>query len=41
MASRLIADQFPQWVGLPIRPADHPGWDDIIFRLGDHMSVRR
>src|SRR5260370_34527714 len=40
LASRLVADQFPQWADLPIRPVDLAGWDNITFRLGDDMSVR-
>jgi aminoglycoside phosphotransferase (APT) family kinase protein len=37
---RLIADQFPQWAGLPVWPVDADGWDNATFRLGDTMSVR-
>jgi aminoglycoside phosphotransferase (APT) family kinase protein len=40
LASRLVAAQFPQWAGLPVRPVDLKGHDNITFRLGDHMSVR-
>ncbi len=40
LASRLVADQFPQWADLPIRPVDLAGWDNVTFRLGDDMSVR-
>jgi len=40
LASRLIAAQFPQWAGLPVRPVDPGGWDNVTFRLGPDMSVR-
>lgn len=37
---RLIADQFPSWSHLPIRPVDPGGWDNRTFHLGETMSVR-
>ena len=37
---RLVAGQFPQWAGLPVRPVAVSGWDNQTFRLGDDMSVR-
>jgi aminoglycoside phosphotransferase (APT) family kinase protein len=37
---RLIADQFPQWAGLPVRPVADGGWDNRTFHLGSRMSVR-
>ena len=40
LVSRLVATQFPQWAGLPVRPVDADGWDNATFRLGEHMSVR-
>ena len=40
LVSRLIASQFPQWAGLPVRPVDVDGWDNATFRLGERMSVR-
>lgn len=40
LVRRLIADQFPQWSHLPVRPVDHSGWDNRTFRLGDELSVR-
>lgn len=36
----LIAEQFPQWAGLPIQPVALDGWDNTTFRLGHDMSVR-
>jgi aminoglycoside phosphotransferase (APT) family kinase protein len=38
--SRLVADQFPQWAGLPVRPVANGGWDNWTFHLGSEMSVR-
>ncbi|HYS32109.1 MAG TPA: aminoglycoside phosphotransferase family protein [Streptosporangiaceae bacterium] len=40
LVSRLIAAQFPQWAGLPVRPVELDGWDNTTFRLGEDMSVR-
>jgi len=40
LVSRLIAEQFPQWAGLPVRPVAADGWDNATFRLGEAMSVR-
>ncbi|RIQ18334.1 aminoglycoside phosphotransferase family protein [Jiangella rhizosphaerae] len=36
----LIADQFPQWARLPVRPVELQGVDNRTFRLGDELSVR-
>jgi len=40
MVSWLIADQFPQWAGLPIQPVEAGGVDNTTFRLSQAMSVR-
>jgi aminoglycoside phosphotransferase (APT) family kinase protein len=40
LAAELIAAQFPQWAGRPVRRVEHDGWDNWTFRLGDDMSVR-
>jgi len=40
LVSRLVAAQFPQWAGLPVRPVDADGWDNATFRLGEGMLVR-
>jgi aminoglycoside phosphotransferase (APT) family kinase protein len=40
VAARLVAGQFPQWAGLPVRPVTLDGWDNITFRLGDELSIR-
>jgi aminoglycoside phosphotransferase (APT) family kinase protein len=37
---RLIADQFPRWAGLPVRPVAQGGWDNFTFHLGDTMVTR-
>ncbi|QIG41084.1 aminoglycoside phosphotransferase family protein [Microbacterium sp. 4R-513] len=36
----LIAEQFPEWAGLPVRPVEPGGNDHRTFRLGDDLSVR-
>lgn len=36
----LIAEQFPEWAGLDVRPVANGGWDNRTFHLGDTMSVR-
>ena len=40
LAGRLIAAQFPQWAGLPLRPVPSGGTDNAIYRLGDSLAVR-
>ncbi|HEU5097552.1 MAG TPA: phosphotransferase [Roseiflexaceae bacterium] len=35
----LLADQHPDLVHLPLREID-AGWDNAMFRLGDHLAVR-
>ncbi|MGC5019171.1 aminoglycoside phosphotransferase family protein [Micromonospora sp. DT47] len=40
LVRRLIADQFPRWADLPVRPVDAGGWDNRTFHLGDDMTVR-
>ena len=37
---RLIAEQFPQWKSLPIRPGAKSGHDNRTFHLGSRMTVR-
>lgn len=36
----LVAEQFPQWAHLPVRPVALSGWDNYTFHLGDRMKVR-
>ena len=40
LAARLVADQFPQWAGLPVRPVRLNGYDNVTFRLGEELSIR-
>src|SRR4030095_1290690 len=40
LAAQLVASQFPQWAGLPIRPVKKNGWDNTTFRLGNDLSLR-
>lgn len=40
IVERLVAEQFPQWAHLRIRPVDRSGWDNRTFHLGDQMTVR-
>jgi aminoglycoside phosphotransferase (APT) family kinase protein len=40
LVEALIAEQFPQWAGLAIRPVAQSGWDNKTFHLGDEMLVR-
>jgi aminoglycoside phosphotransferase (APT) family kinase protein len=39
LARRLVASQFPQWAGLPVRPVG-AGWDNRTFRLGEDLLAR-
>jgi aminoglycoside phosphotransferase (APT) family kinase protein len=36
----LVADQFPQWAGLPVAPVTEFGTDHVLFRLGDDLVAR-
>jgi aminoglycoside phosphotransferase (APT) family kinase protein len=40
LVCRLVANQFPQWADLPVRPVPNSGWDNQTFRLGERLSVR-
>ncbi len=40
LVERLIAAQFPQWSGLPVRPVEIDGWDNRTYRLGEDKTVR-
>jgi aminoglycoside phosphotransferase (APT) family kinase protein len=37
---RLVAEQFPEWAGLPVQPVATGGWDNWTFHLGTGMLVR-
>jgi len=36
----LVAEQFPEWRGLPIRSVDSQGTVNAIFRIGDGLAAR-
>jgi aminoglycoside phosphotransferase (APT) family kinase protein len=40
LVRRLLAAQFPQWAGLPVRPVASAGTDHAIYRLGDRLVAR-
>jgi aminoglycoside phosphotransferase (APT) family kinase protein len=40
LAQRLVANQFPQWNNLPVRPVTRSGWDNRTFHLGENMLIR-
>jgi len=40
LVAALIADQFPQWAGLPLSRVLPGGWDNRTFRLGEDLLVR-
>ena len=40
LARRLVARQFPQWAGLPVRYVPSDGTDHDVYRLGDHLTIR-
>lgn len=40
VVERLVADQFPQWASLPIRPVESAGTVNALFRLGPDLVVR-
>ncbi|WBP92820.1 aminoglycoside phosphotransferase family protein [Mycolicibacterium neoaurum] len=37
---RLVAEQFPQWAGLPVEPVSGAGTVNAIFRIGDNVVAR-
>ncbi|WP_216822363.1 aminoglycoside phosphotransferase family protein [Sphingorhabdus sp. EL138] len=40
LVTKLVAEQFPQWAGLPVSPVKLSGWDNRTFHLGRNMTVR-
>jgi aminoglycoside phosphotransferase (APT) family kinase protein len=40
LVRRLIASQFPHWAHLPLKRLEPAGSDNVIYRLGEAMSVR-
>lgn len=39
-ALRLVAEQFPQWAHLKIKPVARSGHDNRTFHLGEEMTIR-
>lgn len=40
LVRRLLAAQFPQWAGLPVRAVPSSGTDNALYRLGEDKAVR-
>lgn len=40
LVRRLVAEQFPEWAGLPVRLVRSAGTDNAMYRLGDDLVVR-
>jgi aminoglycoside phosphotransferase (APT) family kinase protein len=40
VVAALVADQFPQWRGLPVRPITSHGTVNALFHIGDDVVVR-
>ena len=40
LVKQLIAEQFPQWADLPLKPFSSTGTVNVIYRLGEEMAVR-
>jgi aminoglycoside phosphotransferase (APT) family kinase protein len=40
LVRNLVAEQFPDWRGLPLRRVEPEGTVNAIFRLGDELAVR-
>ncbi|GAA3950902.1 hypothetical protein GCM10022384_00890 [Streptomyces marokkonensis] len=40
LVRRLVAGQFPQWAGLPVKRFPSGGTVNAMYRLGDDMVVR-
>ena len=40
LAARLVAGQFPQWAGLPVRAVTSAGTECVLYRLGDDLVIR-
>jgi aminoglycoside phosphotransferase (APT) family kinase protein len=40
LVRQLLAEQFPQWAGLPIQRITHDGTDHALYRLGDDLVAR-
>lgn len=40
LVRRLVAARFPRWAGLSVTPVESAGTDNVIYRLGERLSVR-
>jgi aminoglycoside phosphotransferase (APT) family kinase protein len=40
VVAALVAEQFPRWRGLPVRPIESHGTVNALFRLGDDVVLR-
>jgi aminoglycoside phosphotransferase (APT) family kinase protein len=40
LVRRLVGDQFPEWVDLPLLQVESSGTINAVFRLGDDLAVR-
>jgi aminoglycoside phosphotransferase (APT) family kinase protein len=40
LVRRLLAEQFPEWAGLPLSLIEPSGTDNAVFRLGEELSIR-
>ncbi|TCO44865.1 aminoglycoside phosphotransferase (APT) family kinase protein [Kribbella antiqua] len=40
LVRRLLAEQFPEWSGLPVTPVKVDGWDNRTYRLGTDLTAR-
>lgn len=40
LVERLVAEKFPQWRGLEVRPVASSGWDNFTFHLGERLKAR-
>lgn len=40
LAAALIAEQFPEWAGLAVRPVEQGGWDNRTSHLGTEFIIR-
>jgi len=40
LVRRLVAEQFPEWGDLPIKPVPSAGTDNALYRLGEDKAVR-
>jgi aminoglycoside phosphotransferase (APT) family kinase protein len=40
LVRRLLAEQFPEWAGLPLERVEPSGTVNAIYRLGDELAVR-